>query len=107
MWKKYKPIILQLMKSSADGETQKYQLSRHEFDDLKPVQNMVVPFKIVVTSGVRTKMEKKSLPAEGLITVLKNSNMAIERLESCEFTFQLDREFVFHVSGERVTQEEE
>ncbi len=107
LWKKYKPVILQLMKRSMDGDAQNYQLSRHEFDDLKPVQNMVLPFKVVVKTGGKSKMDKKSLPAEDLVAILKTSNTALEMLESSEFTFTLNRECVFHVSAERTTPPEE
>ncbi len=107
LWKKYKPAILQMMKSAVGNDSQQYKLSKHEFEDVKPVQNMVIPFKMVLKNGGKSKMEKKSLPAEDLIAILKYSNTAVEMLESSEFTLQLDRQFVFHVSANAIESAEQ
>ncbi len=106
LWKKYKPVILKLMVDAKDGE-QTYALSKHEFTDLAPKKNLVYSFKIEVFNNKPLVAIKTSLTAQDFMELIKQSAKASELMQTATFTFELDKQFVFHVSSVSEVEETE
>ena len=106
IWKKYRPVLLKLMKDAGD-EVQTYPLSKHEFTDVDTKKSTTYPFKLEAHEGRAVNSIKSSLLAQDLLTLLKMSQTAVELMNSATYTFKLDKEFVLHVSAEKVETTEE
>ena len=107
IWKKYKPVVIKLMKDSLQ-EPQSYQLFGHEFSDVNTKSTSTYSFKITVDNGKVTNVKKPSKMANDLLSMLKISPSAKELMESHVFKFDLDASFKLTVQSEsRNTSEEE
>lgn len=103
IWSKYRPVILSLMKSSADG-VQSYQLSGHEFIDINPKKATGYTFTMQVHERKTLNDIRKSLLAPDLMAVLRLSASAMELSETAIYTFQMDKTFLLQISSESVEQ---
>ena len=107
IWKKYKPVVIKLMKDSLQ-EPQSYQLFGHEFSDVNTKSTSTYSFKITVDNGKVTNVKKPSKMANDLLSMLKISPSAKELMESHVFKYDLDASFKLTVQSEsRNTSEEE
>ena len=100
IWKKYKPVLLKLMKDATEGEPQTYQLSKHEFTDANTRKTATYTFKIASENSRLLKTSKSSIVAADLIAVLKQSGTAIELLDSYNYNFAMDNQFNLTVNAE-------
>ena len=99
IWKKYKPVIIKLMKDSLYGD-QSYKLFGHEFSDVNTKSTSTYSFKIVVDNGKVTNVKKPSKMANDLLSMIKLSPSAKELMESHIFRFDLDAGFNLTVHSE-------
>ena len=100
IWEKYRPMLLNLMTSSAEGNPKDYKLSKHEFLDTNNKRPSGYAFKMRVYQGRSETDIKKSLTAQDLLAVLNHSNTAKDLLSENLFEFTLDKHFVLQVSRE-------
>ncbi len=107
LWRKYRPAILKLMVDSVNIEAQKYQFSKHEFEDLNPRKNTTYSFKLEVFEGAPLTPIKTSELAQDLLVLLKQSEKANSLMQTSTFLFELDKQFVMHISSVPMAQEEE
>jgi hypothetical protein len=80
-WEKYRPAILKLMVSSAEG-SQEYKFSGHEVKAASKAINDI----------------RSSAIAKDLLRVLQQSGKAAELSGLAEYEFRFDKHFVLHVS---------
>lgn len=96
LWSKYRPVILQLMLSAADGP-QQYKLYSHEFKALA-TKNATFAFVLYATKGKALNDIRKSRGAQDLMTILNLSRIASDELQKFTFEFRLDTQFMLHVA---------
>ena len=96
IWEKYRPVILQLMIASSE-RPQQYQLSGHEFKDANNKKPTGYSFILKAYQSRSENDIKKSLVAQDLLQMLKNSIKAEELLSAQRYEFELDKNFVIHV----------
>jgi hypothetical protein len=96
LWGKYRPAILKLMISSAEGP-QHYKFSAHEVRTANPKGKGGFTFTLKVHKGVAANDIKLSVIAKDLLRVLQQSKKASELSESSMYEFTLDKHFVLHV----------
>lgn len=107
IWKKYKPVVIKLMKDSVE-EPQSYQLFGHEFSDVNTKSTSTYSFKITVDNGKVTNVKKPSKMANDLLSMIKLSPSAKELMDSHIYKFDLDASFKLTVQSEsKNTPEEE
>jgi hypothetical protein len=96
LWSKYRPVILQLMKASAN-EVQQYQLSAHEF---KAVGDRAKShtFSLETLNGKASNSVAGSGVAKDLLTVLQQSKTGMLLMMESSYQLRLDKQFVFHVA---------
>lgn len=92
VWKKYKPVIIKLMKDSLEGD-QSYQLFGHEFADVNTKSTSTYSFKIVLEDGRVTNVKKPSKMALDLLSMIKQSPSGKELVSIHDFKFDLDGSF--------------
>ena len=100
-WGKYRPVLLKLMISSAEG-TQQYKFSAHEVRAANPKDKVGISFTLKMHKGKPINDIRTSLIAKDLMRVLQQSGKASELSESCIYEFKLDRHFVLHVTKTEV-----
>ena len=96
IWEKYRPVILKLMITSSDGP-QTYQLSAHEFMDVNNKKPTGYSFTLRAFQSRSQNDIKKNLVAQDLLYALRNSDRAEQLMETMQFEFILDKQFVFTV----------
>jgi hypothetical protein len=96
LWNKYRPAILQLMVSSAEGP-QEYKLFGHEFLSANPKERGTFTFTLQAHRGKATNNIKKSVIAQDLLSVLETSKKALELMDSGTYEFRLDKKFILHI----------
>ena len=105
-WNKYRPAILQLMVAAAEGP-QTYKFFKHELKALNPKEK-TYSFTVEAYQGKAIDNFKLSTIAKDLVYVLTLSPKASELMESDMYAFELDKQFVFHVTKiEMVVEDEE
>ena len=96
LWGKYRPAILKLMISSAEGP-QQYKFSAHEVRTANPKDKGGFTFTLKFHKGKAVNDIKLSVIAKDLLRVLQQSKKASELSESSMYEFTLDKHFVLHV----------
>ena len=97
LWGKYRPAILKLMLSSAEGP-QAYKFSAHEVRTANPKGKGGFTFTLKFHKGSAVNDIKLSVIAKDLLRVLQQSKKASELSESSTYEFMLDKHFVLHVT---------
>jgi hypothetical protein len=97
LWHKYRPAILQLMIASSQ-EPQKYKLFPHEFKALNPKEKGGYTFTLQAYRGKPMNNIKTSSIAQDLLYVLEVSKKASELMGADAYAFQLDKQFVLHIT---------
>ena len=100
-WGKYRPAVIKLMISSAEGP-QKYKFSTHEVRAASPKDKGALTFTLKVYKGKAVNDIKTSPIAKDLMRVLQQSRKAMELSEASPYEFKLDRSFILHVTKEDV-----
>jgi hypothetical protein len=95
-WGKYRPVLLKLMISSADGP-QQYQFSSHEVRAANQKNKGRVTFVLTIHKSKAVNDIRTSLIAKDLLRVLQQSGKASELSASCTYEFKFDKHFVLHV----------
>lgn len=95
LWIKYRPVILHLMLTCHDKPAQ-YRLYSHEFRAL--AKSNTFAFVLQAHRGRAINDIRKSQVAKDLMSMLKTSRKASERLENHAFEFRLDTQFMLIVS---------
>ena len=103
-WGKYRPVLLKLMISSANGP-QQYKFSAHEVRAANPKVKSGFTFTLEIHKSKAVNDIRQSPIAKDLMVVLQQSKKAVELSESCTYEFKLDRHFVLHVTKTDVGQE--
>ena len=101
LWEKYRPVILKLMSTCTYDSPQEYKLSKHEFVDSNNKRPTGYAFSLRVFQSKSENDIKKSLTAQNLLSVLKNSSRAEELMNDDLFEFKMDKTFVLEVSREK------
>jgi hypothetical protein len=96
LWGKYRPAMLKLMVSSAEGP-QQYKFSAHEVRTANPKGKGSVTFTLKFHKGNAVNDIRLSLISKDLLRVLQQSKKASELSESSIYDFTLDKHFVLHV----------
>jgi hypothetical protein len=96
LWGKYRPAILKLMISSAEGP-QQYKFSAHEVRTANPKGKGGFTFTLKIHKGNAANDIKSSVIAKDLLRVLQQSKKASELSESSMYEFTLDKHFVLRV----------
>jgi hypothetical protein len=96
LWGKYRPAILKLMISSAEGP-QQYKFSAHEVRTANPKGKGGITFTLKFHKGVAVNDIRLSVIAKDLLRVLQQSKKASELSESSIYDLTLDKHFVLHV----------
>ena len=96
LWSKYRPVILQLMKASAN-EVQQYRLSAHEFKAVGSKTKSAHVFFMETLNGGASNNIAGSDVARDLLRVLQQSKTGSLLMSQASYEFRLDKEFVFHV----------
>lgn len=96
LWGKYRPAILKLMISAAEGP-QQYKFSVHEVRTANPKGKAGFTFTLKFHKGHAVNDVRSSVIAKDLLQVLQQSKKACELSESSMYEFTLDRHFVLHV----------
>ena len=96
LWGKYRPAILKLMISSAEGP-QQYKFSAHEVKTANPKDKGGFTFTLKVHKSKAVNDIRLSVIAKDLLRVLQQSGKASELSESSMYEFKLDKHFVLHV----------
>ncbi len=96
LWKKYKPVVLKLMKDAGE-EPQTYQFQEHEFIDLNGQRKSGYSFKMEVYEN-RKSNKPRSKVANDLLNVLQSSSTAEELTNEDPYHFKLDNKFELEVS---------
>jgi len=99
IWKKYKPVIVKLMKDALNAE-QSYQLFGHEFSDVNTKSTSTYSFKLTVDNGKVTNVKKPSKMANDLLSMIKLSPSAKELMEQNIYFINLDASFQLTVKCE-------
>jgi hypothetical protein len=107
IWKKYRPVILVMMKDAVNKKPQQYNLSKHEFEDIAPHKSTTYSFKFTVVKGIRSSSPKKLLLSEDLLTMLRGSERAWELIDANDFEFELDKKFNLHVKAVETPESED
>ena len=97
LWSKYRPVILQLMKASAN-EAQQYKLSAHEFKAIGDKNKSGYVFALETQDGKASNNIAGSAPAKDLLMVLQQSKTGALLLSEASYQLKLDKQFVFHVT---------
>jgi hypothetical protein len=95
-WGKYRPVLLKLMISSADGP-QQYKFSSHEVRAANQKNKGRVTFALKFHKSKAVNDIRTSLIAKDLLRVLQQSGKASELSASCAYEFNFDKHFVLHV----------
>jgi len=95
-WGKYRPVLLKLMISSADGP-QQYKFSSHEVKAANPKGKGRVTFDLKIHKSKAVNDIRTSMIAKDLLRVLQQSGKASELSASCTYEFKFDKHFVLHV----------
>jgi len=96
LWGKYRPAILKLMISSAEGP-QQYKFSAHEVRTANPKAKGGFTFTLKFHKCNAVNDVRLSVIAKDLLRVLQQSKKASELSESSTYEFALDKHFVLHV----------
>ena len=99
IWKKYRPVVLKLMVDSLEGESQSYQLSKHEFTDANTRKSSTFAFKLETHKGRVIKPAKPNVVAADMLAMLKQSAKAQELMQTYIFYIVLDPQFNFTVTA--------
>ncbi len=97
IWKKYRPVILQLM-IAAEAGPQEYKLSPHEFKGLNPKEKGGYAFTLLAHKGRARNNIKTSTVAQDLLAMLELSRKATELLEADHYEFKMDKHFTLCVT---------
>ena len=97
IWKKYRPMILQLMVASGNGP-QQYKLFSHEFKAIGIHEKTGYSFALEVSHGKALKTIKGSAVARDLLGVLQQSQKASQLMTEAVYELRLDKQFMFHVT---------
>ncbi|HMG92052.1 MAG TPA: hypothetical protein VK589_18475 [Chryseolinea sp.] len=95
-WGKYRPVLLKLMISSADGP-QQYKFSSHEVRAANPKGKGRVTFELQYHKSKAVNDIRTSMIAKDLLRVLQQSGKASELSASSNYEFKFDKHFVLHV----------
>lgn len=106
IWKKYKPVIIKLMKDSL-AEEQSYQLFGHEFADVNTKKTTSYSFKLTLDKGKVTNVKKPSKMANDLLSLIKSSPSARELMQENVFRIELNSNFHLSIQGEAQEASEE
>ncbi len=101
VWTKYKPAILKLM-SEAASAPQQYKFSKHEIKIVNPKEKGGYTFLLKAHKGKALNDIRKSAIAKDLLSVLQQSNRAMELMQLSTYEFKLDKNFVLHITNESV-----
>ena len=99
VWIKYRPAILKLM-SDSSAAPQEYKFSKHEIKSVNPNEKGGYSFVLRVHKGKALNDVRKSAIAKDLLSVLQQSNRAVELLDLSTYEFRLDKNFVLHITKE-------
>ncbi len=97
LWNKYRPVILQLMTTAANGP-QQYKLYAHEFKAVGEKEKSGYHFILQASKGKATNNIKTSTVARNLLHVLQQSKTATQLLDESPYELSMDKHFVLHVS---------
>ncbi|HRI78062.1 MAG TPA: hypothetical protein PLR06_00890 [Cyclobacteriaceae bacterium] len=97
LWNKYRPMILQLMSSAAQGP-QQYKLFPHEFKSVGEKAKLSYAFTLEASKGKALNNVKTSAAARDLLQVLQQSKRAMQLMNDATYVLHLDKHFVFHVT---------
>ncbi|MEO9870267.1 hypothetical protein [Ekhidna sp.] len=97
LWNKYKPVLVKLMKDSAEGP-QQYQFISHEFRDLNSKEKGGHSFTLEAHRGRAQNNIKMSVVAQDLLEILQKSNKAQELMEEAYYDFVMDKQFMLTVT---------
>ena len=95
-WGKYRPAILKLMISSAEGP-QQYKFSSHEVRTAGQKDKGGFTFALKIHKGKAVNDIRSSPIAKDLLRVLQQSGKACELSESSNYEFKVDKHFMLHV----------
>jgi len=104
-WAKYRPAVLKLMISSAEGP-QQYKFSTHEVRAANPKDKGGFTFTLKIHKGKAINDIRTSPIAKDLMRILQQSRKAAELSESYVYEFKFDRHFVLHVTKTDVQHEQ-
>jgi hypothetical protein len=96
LWNKYRPAILQLMVAADEGP-QEYKFFKHEFKAINPKEKGYA-FNLEAFQGKAVNSIKASTLAKDLLSVLASSPKASELMEGNAYEFNLDKQFVLHIT---------
>ena len=106
LWKKYKPAVVRMMVDAVEGGPQQYQFSKHEFSDIDPKKSSTYTFKMSLNRGQLVASIKTSIVAQDLVLLLRQSPRAWELVESYAYHFELDKQYLLHVTCVKEAPEE-
>jgi hypothetical protein len=95
-WGKYRPVLLKLMVTSAEGP-QQYKFSSHEVRAANQRDKSRITFELKIHKRKAVNDIRSSLIAKDLLRVLQQSGKASELSDSSIYEFKLDKHFVLHV----------
>ena len=95
LWKKYKPVVLKLMRA-AEEQPQTYQFQPHEFADLNNQRTSGYSFKLEIFEN-RKSNNPKSKVANDLLNVLQTSSTAEELTQENPYQFKMGSNFELEV----------
>jgi hypothetical protein len=97
IWEKYRPVLLKLMKDSAN-DSQSYQLSPHEFQDVNNKKSTGYSFNLKAYQGKILGKSAKNAIAKDMMQVLVQSETAKGLMENMTYEFKMDKNFVLTVT---------
>lgn len=96
LWGKYRPAILQLMKT-AEQEPRQYQLSDHEFRAVGGIKSGYT-FSMETIGEKATNNIGVSPISRDLLLMLQQSKTATLLMREAPYLFRLDSHFILHVT---------
>ncbi len=97
IWEKYRPVLLKMMKDS-ENDTQTYQLSPHEFQDVNNKKSTGYSFNLKAHQGKILGKSAKNAIAKDMMQVLVQSGTAKGLMDDTVYEFKMDKNFVLTVS---------
>ncbi|HTJ48502.1 MAG TPA: hypothetical protein VL443_03530 [Cyclobacteriaceae bacterium] len=97
VWNKYRPVLLKLMTDSAVGP-QEYKMFVHEFKAMGEKVKSGYSFTLEASKGKALNNIKNSIIANDLLSMLQQSNKAMELMSDAIYELSMDKKFVLHVN---------
>lgn len=98
IWQKYRPVILNLMVTSAKGP-QTYALSNHEFIDVNNKRKTGYSFTLKMFKNRNISEKKVNGVGLDLLAVLQQSQKSQQLTHESSYLFEMDKNFKLQVSS--------